>query len=162
MAELELAAAVEVKAEADSAAVQAPALCPPSRIRTEHTSFNAAASPATYSFAAFPSPPSGRVWEVLRVSVWPTDPYTALTADILGVITNTRPADSSAEPPFEDLLISPAAPPYVQTWSRRQTLLLPGTVLALCIKGATSSDSFSASMVVIDHDLMEFVRRLQG
>lgn len=110
----------------------------------------------TYEFKAFPGPTVTRIWEVMRVAVMPSDPFTTLASTILVMasIMNAAPAANATEPTaFGEMILAPGTIPNTAEWGRQQLVLRSTERIVLGFKGLASGQGLSAWLFVYDWDL---------
>ena len=95
------------------------------------------------------SPPSGWLWDIRRISVWPTDPFTVLAGvTVLPLISAQEIQPTSVEPQFEHVLNPGLAVPGALTWSGREATVEQHESILLCVKGLANGVQVMAAAQV--------------
>lgn len=116
----------------------------------------------TYAFVDFPPVSPNKIWEIMRIGVTGSDPFTTIAAvTVLAYRSAYVPQDSNVEPAsFGDLLAVLGSIPNTSYPSWRSTVARQAEVVILAIKGLVAGTQIQASMDVIEHDLDCYLRSL--
>ena len=133
-----------------------------SRPVTIPASYQALAAPLTYGFLDFPPCSPNKIWEIMRIGVTGSDPFTTLAGvTVLAYRSAYVPQDSNTEPAgFGDLIAVLGAVPNTSYPSWRSTVVRGMECVILAFKGLAASQSIVASMDVVEHDLDCYLRSL--
>ena len=121
-------------------------------------------SGTTYGFLAFPPCTPGKIWEVMRIGVTGSDPFTTLAGvSVLAYRSSFMPQDSATEPAtFGDLLAVLGSVPNTSYPSWRSTVVRQQERVILAFKGVALAQQIQASIDVIEHDLQAYLCGLIG
>lgn len=123
---------------------------------------NYVGSGTTYGFLAFPQVTPGKIWEVLRIGVTPTDIFTTLAGVVVvAVRTSTVPQDTSSEPAsFGDVVAPSGQVPNTTYPGRYGVMVRSNERIVLALRGVSAGAQLAASMDIIEHDMMAFLRNI--
>jgi hypothetical protein len=121
-------------------------------------------SGTTYGFLAFPPCTPGKIWEVLRIGVTGSDPFTTLAGvTVLAYRSSFVPQDSATEPAtFGDLLAVLGSIPNTSYPAWKSTVVRQQERVVLAFKGLAVNIQVQASIDVIEHDLQCYLAGLLG
>jgi hypothetical protein len=116
----------------------------------------------TYGFLRFPPVSPNKIWEILRIGVTGSDPFTTLAGvSVLAYRSGYAPQDSNTEPTsFGDLIAVLGTVPNTSYPSWRSTVARQAEIVILAFKGLTAGQQIQASMDVIEHDLELYLKAL--
>jgi hypothetical protein len=116
----------------------------------------------TYAFIKFPPVSPNKIWEIMRIGVTGSDPFTTMAGvSVLAYRSGFAPQDSNTEPAsFGDLIAVLGQVPNTSYPSWRSTVARQAEIVILAIKGLTAGQQIQASMDVIEHDLECYLRSL--
>lgn len=124
------------------------ALAPPSpRAFNRPAAKTTPGAPLTYTFIDLGGPAlPGQYEDVLRYTLFTNDPFAAGTGTVLAFVASIAPGDSNTEPSFPNMVDFATTIPAVATWQAHQLTLKFQEHLILCIKGASASTQYIASL----------------
>lgn len=113
----------------------------------------------TYAFIQFPAVTPNKIWEVFRIGVTGSDPFTSLAAvSVLAYRSSVVPQDSNTEPPsFGDLIGVLGTIPNTSYPGRYSVVARASERIILAIKGLTVGTQIQASIDIIEHDANKYL-----
>ena len=135
-----------------------------SRPLTVVANYQALAAPTTYGFLAFPAVTPGKIWEIMRIGVTGSDPFTTLAGvSVLAFRSAYVPQDSATEPAtFGDLIAVLGSVPNTSYPAFHSTVARQSERVVLAFKSLAALQQIQASMDVIEHDLQCYLAGLLG
>lgn len=116
----------------------------------------------TYAFIQFPAVSPNKIWEVYRLGITGSDPFTTIGGvTVLAYRSGVVPQDSNTEPSsFGDLIAVLGSIPNTTYPARYAVVARAAERIILAIKGLTAGAQIQASIDIIEHDATAYLNSL--